>query len=138
MPPLNGDRKEQSPMHKPDQPTRLIKSFRHAFQGIFFTVKTQRNARIHLLAAVAVCIAGFAFNISAADWRWLISCIAFVWFAEMVNTAFEYLCDVVNPELHESVKNAKDIAAGAVLICAAAASVIGGLTFWPYIVVSLS
>ena len=59
--------------------------------------------------------------------------IALVWVAEIVNTAFEHLCDVVQPDLHVSVKSAKDVAAGAVLVAAMAAAVIGGLVFLPYL-----
>lgn len=112
---------------------RLIKSVGFAAQGILFTLKTQANARIHLAFAIIVCVLGFGLHIRADDWRWLAVCIALVWFSELMNTAFEHLCDVVRPELHDSVKKAKDIAAGAVLICVLGAAVIGGLVFWPYV-----
>ena len=59
--------------------------------------------------------------------------IAMVLTAELVNTAFEHLCDVVQPELHASVKAAKDVAAGAVLVTSIAAAVIGVMVFWPYL-----
>ena len=77
--------------------------------------------------------AGWWLSISATDWRWLIVAIVLVWVAETMNTAFEYVCDVVSPEFHLSVARAKDIAAGAVLICAGGAALIGVVTFWPYI-----
>jgi diacylglycerol kinase (ATP) len=67
------------------------------------------------------------------DWRWIIVAIALVWVAEIVNTAFEHLCDVVQPDFHVSVKAAKDVAAGAVLIAALAAAAIGVLVFLPYL-----
>ncbi len=108
------------------------RSFHYALQGIGFTLRSQHNAWLHLLAAVLVCLAGWLLGVSAADWRWLIILIALVWFAELMNTAFEYLCDVVAPEFHPAVKRAKDIAAGAVLICALCAALIGILVFWPY------
>ena len=63
----------------------------------------------------------------------LIVAIALVWFAELINTAIEYVCDLVSPEHDERVKRAKDIGAGAVLICAMGAALIGVLTFWPYL-----
>ena len=56
-----------------------------------------------------------------------------VWSAEAFNTAVEYVCDMVSPERSLVVKHAKDLAAGAVLICAACALVIGAITFWPYL-----
>jgi diacylglycerol kinase (ATP) len=59
--------------------------------------------------------------------------IAIVLIAEAINTAFEHLCDVVQPELNASVKAAKDVAAGAVLISSIAAAIIGIMVFWPYV-----
>ena len=111
----------------------FLQSFSFAFQGIFFCLKTQHNARLHLISTILVLSAGAALKISPADWRWLTVCIALVWFAELMNTAFEYLCDVISPQFHHAVKRAKDIAAGAVLVCALAACVIGIITFLPYL-----
>ncbi len=76
---------------------------------------------------------GLWLRVTPADWRWLIVAMAMVWVAETFNTAVEYVCDVVSPGYSESVKRAKDIAAGAVLLCAFAAVLIGGFTLWPYL-----
>jgi diacylglycerol kinase (ATP) len=111
-----------------------VRSVRYALAGLWLMLRTQHNAWVHLAATVAVAAAGFALDISAEDWRWLIVAIALVWIAEALNTAFEHLCDVVSPEFHPSVKHAKDIAAGAVLVCAAGAAVIGVMVFWPYLI----
>lgn len=110
-----------------------IKSFGYAFGGLVFALATQMNFRIHLIAALAVIGLGFYWGVSADDWRWLVVAIALVLAAELMNTAFEHLCNVVQPELHASVKAAKDVAAGAVLVTAIAAAIIGGLVFWPYL-----
>ncbi len=110
-----------------------IKSFAYALRGIGFMLKTQHNAWIHALASVIVIVAGLALKVQATDWRWLIVAIAMVWVAETFNTAVEYVCDVVSPGYSEAVKHAKDIAAGAVFLCAVAAVLIGGITFWPYV-----
>lgn len=72
-------------------------------------------------------------RLSFYDWRWIVLAIGIVWVAELVNTAFEHLCDVVQPEFHVSVKTAKDVAAGAVLVAAVAALLIGLLVFLPYL-----
>ena len=64
---------------------------------------------------------------------WLIAAITLVWLAEAMNTAFEHLCDVVQPEFHVSVQRAKDIAAAAVLICVMGAALLGLMTLWPYV-----
>jgi len=111
----------------------LLKSFSFAMEGIIFALKTQRNMLIHLLATIFVCGLGFWLRVSIDDWRWLLLCIAIVWFSELMNTAFEYLCDIVMPQAHQSVKRAKDIAAGSVLVCAIIAALIGILTFFPYL-----
>jgi diacylglycerol kinase (ATP) len=112
-----------------------LKSFRFAFEGLAFMLRTQHNAWLHLIATILVIAAGLFLRVSAADWRWLVAAITLVWLAEAMNTAFEYLCDVVQPEFHISVKRAKDIAAGAVLICAIGAAMVGVLTLAPYLLV---
>lgn len=96
-------------------------------------LRTQHNAWVHALASLLVVVVGFTLRITAADWRWIVVAIAMVWVAETFNTAVEYVCDVVSPDYNEAVKRAKDIAAGAVLLCALSAMIIGGLTFWPYL-----
>lgn len=110
-----------------------FKSFAYALQGIGFMLRTQHNAWLHLAASITVVALGLYCRVNAADWRWLVAAIAMVWVAEAVNTAVEYVCDVVSPKYLEAVKHAKDIAAGGVLIAATAAAVIGVLTFWPYL-----
>jgi diacylglycerol kinase (ATP) len=111
---------------------KRLKSFSYALDGLRFMLKTQHNAWIHLVITSLVVMLGIIKNIHANDWRWLVSSIALVWFAETINTAFEFVCDVVSPEWCHFVQKAKDIAAGAVLICAIGAAIIGFLTFLPY------
>jgi diacylglycerol kinase (ATP) len=110
-----------------------VKSFGYALRGLGFMLKSQHNAWIHLVATAFVVIAGMWLHIREDDWRWIVVAIGMVWVAEIVNTAFEHLCDVVQPEFHVSVKAAKDIAAGAVLVAAIAAAIIGILVFLPYL-----
>ena len=110
-----------------------LKSFGYAFEGIGFMLRTQHNAWLHGLASIAVIALALYCDVSAQDWRWLIVAVTMVWVGEAVNTAVEYVCDVVSPDYNLAVKRAKDIAAGGVLIAAAGAALIGGLTFWPYL-----
>lgn len=112
---------------------KRAKSFGYALRGLGFVLRTQHNAWIHLAITALVIAAGLWLRIEAHDWRWIALAIAFVWVAEIVNTAFEHLCDVVQPEFHVSVKAAKDVAAGAVLVAAIAAAIIGILVFLPYV-----
>ena len=110
-----------------------LKSFRFAFAGLAYVLRTQHNAWLHLIATILVVIAGFALKVSGEDWRWLVAAIVLVWTAEAINTAFEHLCDVVAPEFHASVQKSKDIAAGAVLICVIGAVIIGLQVFVPHL-----
>ncbi|MES2320346.1 MAG: diacylglycerol kinase family protein [Pseudomonadota bacterium] len=109
-----------------------LKSFAYALQGVRFMLTTQHNAWLHAVATLLVIGLALYCNVSASDWRWLIVAMAMVWVAETLNTAVEYVCDVVSPGYSESVKHAKDISAGGVLIAAVAALLVGALTFWPY------
>jgi diacylglycerol kinase (ATP) len=110
-----------------------IRSIQHAIQGIFELLKSQHNARVHAFATLCVIVAGAYFGVSALEWCLLIIVITAVWVAEGLNTAFEALCDVVSPEFHPSVKKAKDVAAGAVLLCALGAVAVGLIIFMPYL-----
>jgi diacylglycerol kinase (ATP) len=111
-----------------------LKSVRYALAGIAVMLRTQHNAWLHLAATAAVVAAAIWLRISAEDWRWLVVAVVLVWVSEGMNTAFEHLCDVVSPDFHASVKVSKDIAAGAVLITAIGAAVLGALIFVPYLV----
>jgi diacylglycerol kinase (ATP) len=114
-----------------------LKSFTFAFEGFAFMLRTQHNAWVHLVATIGVVVLGFALQVNADAWRWLVAATALVWVAEAMNTAFEHLCDVVSPQFHESVKRSKDIATAAVLVCVIAATVLGANTFTPYVIVAL-
>ena len=118
---------------RPFQFTGRIRSFRHAIAGILRMIRRQHNAWIHALATLIVLAAALFFHISAADWCWIILAISIVWTAEALNTAFEFLADAASPEFHPLVRDAKDVAAGAVLLTAIAASIIGVIIFWPYL-----
>jgi diacylglycerol kinase (ATP) len=96
-------------------------------------IRCQHNAWIHVAATAIVLAAAFLFRVSAADWCWIIRALSIVWTAEALNTAFEFLADAASPEFHPLVRDAKDVAAGAVLVTALAAAVIGGLIFWPHV-----
>ena len=110
-----------------------VRSFRFALEGLWFVLRTQHNAWLHVTAAIVVCALGFSLGISKLDWMWLVVAITLVWITETLNTAFEHLCNVVSPQLSHSVKRAKDVAAGTVLIAATGAVIIGGLVFFPYL-----
>jgi diacylglycerol kinase (ATP) len=107
------------------------RSFRFALRGIAATLSTQHNAWIHAVATLAAIVAGFALRIDRVEWLAVVLAIMAVWTAEGINTAFEALCNVASPEFHPLVARAKDVAAGAVLISAIGAVVVGALVFGP-------
>jgi diacylglycerol kinase (ATP) len=108
-----------------------VNSFRHALRGVRETLTTQHNARIHLVMTAAVCGLGWALGVSRLEWCALILAGVAVWVAELLNTALEGLADAVSPEPHPRVGRAKDAAAGAVLLAAAGASLVGLLVLGP-------
>lgn len=119
-------------MAKPFSPAERLKSFVHAFAGIASLLRAEHNAWIHLAATVAVIAAGLWFGVGAGEWIALVIAITLVWTAEALNTAFETLCDVASPEYHPLVKQAKDVAAAAVLIAAVGAVAVGLIVFLPH------
>jgi diacylglycerol kinase (ATP) len=110
-----------------------LESIRRAARGIRAMLASQHNAWIHATATALVCALGLLLELSALEWIAITLAVVAVWTAEALNTAFEFLCDVASPEFHPLVGRAKDIAAGAVLISALGAAVIGILVFGPHV-----
>lgn len=108
-----------------------VRSFRFALRGIATLVRTEHNARIHLAAAIAVVGLALLLDVARDGWLWLVVAIAGVFCAEAANTALERLADATAPDRHPLIEQAKDIAAGGVLIAAIAAGVIGLLVLGP-------
>lgn len=111
----------------------LAKSFYHAFEGIFATIREERNIKIHLGFVALVLIAGFALKISLTEWLIVLTLFGLVLALELVNTAVEAAIDLVTEERRPLAKKAKDAAAGAVLIAAINAAIIGCIIFVPKI-----
>ncbi len=111
-----------------------INSFRYAFQGLADLFRSQPNARIHLFATLVVVVAGWGLHISHLEWLALVICVAMVMALEAMNTALEYLTDLVSPEFHPLAGKVKDVAAAAVLIGAFGAVVVGLIVFIPRII----
>ena len=111
---------------------KRIKSFGYAFKGIASLLKKEHNAWIHCLAIMVVTLAGLYFDITRIEWCIVCICFGMVLAAEGFNTAIERLVDLVSPKFHPIAGDVKDVAAGAVLICAIAAAIIGLIIFIPY------
>jgi diacylglycerol kinase (ATP) len=110
---------------------KLMRSFGYAFNGLTVATKTQLNFRVHLIAALIAVFAGYALHISTSEWQWIILSIALVLLTELLNTALEFLTDLVSPGYHELAGKVKDIGAGAVVIAAVFALINGVIIFLP-------
>ena len=109
-----------------------MKSFVYAFRGIGHAIKTERHVRVHLAAVFYVALTAILYGDSLryTDWALLALACGLVIGAELFNTAIERLCDGLEPGHSPVVKVVKDLAAGAVLICAIAAVAIAAAVFW--------
>jgi diacylglycerol kinase (ATP) len=113
--------------------TGRLRSIAIASHGALLMLRSQHNAWIHAAATIGVVSLGLWFRITAAQWCTLILAIMAVWTAEALNTALELLADVASPEFHPLVGKAKDVAAGAVLLSATGAVIIGVLVLGPHV-----
>lgn len=108
-----------------------LHSFRYAFHGWFYVLRTQRNAWIHSAIATAVFIVGLWLQIPPRDWAVIILTAALVFTAEFLNTSIEAVVDLASPDKHPLAKIGKDVGAAAVLVSALAAILIGILLLGP-------
>jgi diacylglycerol kinase len=115
----------------PVKSPNLIASFENAFTGLWYALRTQRNARIHLLASLLVFAAGIWLGLDWQRWCFLILAVTLVWMAELSNTAIESVVDLLSPEYHPLAKSAKDVKAGVVVVATLGAIGIGILVLGP-------
>ena len=111
------------------RPQNLLESFNFAFEGIIHVLRTQRNMRIHFVAAVVVLVSAVWIGVSKLELIALLLAISFVFITEMINSAIEQAIDVATTSFDPLAKLAKDVAAGAVLIATVNAVAIGYLVF---------
>lgn len=95
-------------------------------------MQSQHNAWLHAAATIAVCVVAAGFQVTRIEWCLIVLSMMSVWTAEAFNTALECLTDLASPELHPLAGRAKDVAAGAVLITAVGAAIIGAVVFLPH------
>jgi diacylglycerol kinase len=115
----------------PRRAASRLGSFRHAFAGWWYMLRTQRNAWIHAVISTLVFLAGLWLGLNRMEWAIILLTIALVWMAEFVNTALEAVVDLASPDLHPLAKIGKDVGAAAVLIGSIAAMVVGLLILGP-------
>ena len=107
----------------------LVKSFNSAIEGFIYVFRTQRNMRLHFIIGLGAILMGLFLNFSYLELIILCLTIAFVLFAEMFNTALEHTIDIVKEDFHPLARIVKDISAGAVLLSAIAAIIVGYTLF---------
>ncbi|HEY6409468.1 MAG TPA: diacylglycerol kinase family protein [Ktedonobacteraceae bacterium] len=112
---------------------KFIAGFGYAFSGLWYTLRTQRNARVHVGVACLAIAMGVVLHISAVEFAIIFVTISSVFAAEMFNTVIELCVDLASPEYHPLAKTAKDVAAGAVLLSAILAVVIGLFVLGPHL-----
>jgi len=108
-----------------------INSFKFAFSGWRYVLRTQRNAWVHAIISISVLLLAVFLQLPAAHWAILILTIGTVWMAEFINTALEAVVDLASPQHHRLAKIGKDVGAAAVLIAALASILIGLLILGP-------
>ncbi|MEE6126153.1 diacylglycerol kinase [Chryseobacterium arthrosphaerae] len=111
----------------------LHKSFLNAFRGVFAMIKTERNFQIELAAFFINLFLIFYFNLSGTDAALILLVSAAVLSAEIFNTAIERICDLIQPDFDPRIGFIKDISAGAVILMAIAAVIIGVIIYPKYI-----
>jgi diacylglycerol kinase (ATP) len=108
-----------------------LRSFRYAFAGWWYVIRTQRNAWIHAVANALVVILGLWLRLSARDWAVIVLAVGLVWTSEFLNTALEAVVDLASPQRHHLARVGKDVGAAAVLIAAISSALIGILIMGP-------
>ena len=116
---------------------KQMRSFKFAWKGIMTCAGHEQNITFHLIVAILVVVAGFVFDITKAEWAAVVICIGMVITAELFNSSIERLVDMVSPQWQKIAGEVKDIAAGAVLVTAAAAAIVGIIVFLPYLLAIL-
>lgn len=109
----------------------LLRSFSHAFSGLFHFIRNDRNGRIHTGISLLVVLGGWYYRVSATEWIALLLCCSIVLSLEMCNHALEKLCDTVQPEIDPRIRIVKDVAAAAVVWSALISVIIGAIIFIP-------
>lgn len=112
---------------------KIRNSFKYAIEGIWTSFKTERNMKIHIFIMILVIIAGIILKINKSEWIICIILFAIVIGSELFNTSIETIVDMVMPEKNKKAKIAKDVSAGAVLVVAIGAAIIGLVIFVPRI-----
>ncbi len=114
-------------------PRKRILSFKYAGNGIWTALREEPNLKFHFFAAFLVYLLGLYYNISKQDWITIVIVAGVVISLELTNTAIETVVNSFTEDIHPAAKRAKDVAAGAVLVSAIMATLVGIIIFFPYL-----
>ena len=118
--------------------SKFFRSFKYALTGIATVFKEELNARVHLLAAMVAVVLGLVLKLAWFEWIVIIMAIGGVIAIELINTSIEALADLYSTDYNPNIKKIKDLAAGAVLVSAITALIVGLIIFLPKILMKLS
>jgi diacylglycerol kinase (ATP) len=119
------------PLSSPQRARSRLDSFRHAFRGGWYAIRTQPNAWIHALASGGAVVVGLWLGLKPLEWAVIFLAMGIVWVAEFLNTALESVVDLASPDIHPLAGIAKDVAAAAVLVGAGTALFVGLIVIGP-------
>jgi diacylglycerol kinase (ATP) len=119
------------PVASPQRAKNRLDSFRHAFRGWWYTIRTQRNAWIHAIASIGAAVVSLWLGLKPLEWAVIFLAMGIVWIAEFFNTALESVVDLASPDIHPLAGVAKDVAAAAVLVSAGTALLTGLMIIGP-------
>lgn len=131
---LKGKKNNKVDTIKSKKSHNLVQSFKHAIDGFAYTLKNEKNIKIHLLFTLLISIGGMIFKITRTEYLICLTFVALVISLELVNTAIEEAVDLACPEINPKAKIAKDVAAAAVFFAACVASIVGLAIFVPNII----
>jgi diacylglycerol kinase len=117
---------------------RIIRSFGHAVRGLLHCIQKEKNFQIQLGCGCIAISAGIFFHLTGMEWCIVLLCITMVLSMEMLNTAIEHICNIIQKEYHPAIGILKDISAGAVLVSACSTLICSGLIFIPKILLFIS
>lgn len=117
---------------------KRVRSFGFAITGIITFIRSEPHALLHFIATIIAVGAGFYYHINTMQWIAILTVITIVWITEMLNTVLEKVMDHISPDYHPRVKWIKDVAAGAVLLAALLALIVGAIIFIPIIRTAVS
>lgn len=113
--------------------SRLINSFKYAGEGLLHSIKKEKNFQIHCVVAILAIASGCFFSLSKVEWMVIVLCVGMVLAFELLNTAVEQVCNMVQPGFSPAVKIIKDVSAAAVFLVVVMAVICGAVIFLPKI-----